>query len=144
MNWASARECGAPGLGGMPSADCRIACDRYQRALDLWHGEPLADVDLLHGHPSVTGLARRRVETSLEYARAASTAGWHDQVLALLEDLAGREPLNEQVHARLMIALAGCGQQTAALAVYRDMRRPSTTSWECRPARTWPRRISWC
>src|ERR1700678_53184 len=69
----------AAGSGG----DREAACDRYQRALDLWRGEPLADVDLLHGHPAVTGLTRRRVETYVEYARAASAAGWHDQVLAL-------------------------------------------------------------
>jgi DNA-binding SARP family transcriptional activator/tetratricopeptide (TPR) repeat protein len=117
---------------GQLIADARAACARadyqggcglYQLALELWRGEPLADVDLLRGYPEVTGLARRRADTVVEYARVASAAGWHDRVLALLRELAGREPLHEQAHAQLMIALAGCGQQAEALAVYHDLRR---------------------
>jgi hypothetical protein len=80
-------------------------------------------VDLLCGHPAVAGLVRQRAETVVEYARVASAAGFHGRVLPLLRELAGHEPLNEQAHAQLMIALAGCGQQSEALAVYDDLRR---------------------
>jgi DNA-binding SARP family transcriptional activator/Tfp pilus assembly protein PilF/DNA-binding XRE family transcriptional regulator len=106
-----------------PKGDYEVACSLYQQALGLLRGDPLADVDLLRGHPAVAGLARQRAETVVEYARVASGAGGHDRVLPLLRDLAGREPLNEQAHAQLMIALAGCGQQAEALAVYHDLRR---------------------
>jgi RNA polymerase sigma factor (sigma-70 family) len=98
------------------------ACQGYERALGLWRGEPLADVELLRSHPAVTGLDRRRAEVVGEYARAACRAGAYDLVLGHLRELAAREPLNEAVHAHLMIALAGAGQQAAALAVYAGLR----------------------
>jgi DNA-binding SARP family transcriptional activator/tetratricopeptide (TPR) repeat protein len=109
--------------GARSSADNEAACGLYQQALGLWHGEPLADVDLLRGHPALAALARQRTEMVLEYARAACAAGWHGRVLSLLRELADQEPLNEQVHAQLMIALAGSGQQAEALAVYHDLCR---------------------
>jgi DNA-binding SARP family transcriptional activator/tetratricopeptide (TPR) repeat protein/DNA-binding XRE family transcriptional regulator len=105
------------------TGDYEGGCSPFQQALDLWRGHALADVDLLRGHPEITGLGRRRAEAVIEYARAASAVGWHDRVLAPLRELAGREPLNEQAHAQLMIALAGCGQQAEGLAVYHDLRR---------------------
>jgi DNA-binding SARP family transcriptional activator/tetratricopeptide (TPR) repeat protein/DNA-binding XRE family transcriptional regulator len=103
--------------------DDEAACGAYQQALDLWRGKPLADVDLLRAHPAVTGLAHQRAEAVIGYARVASGAGWHEQVLGLLRDLAGEEPLNEQAHAQLMIAMAGCGQQADALAIYQGICR---------------------
>jgi DNA-binding SARP family transcriptional activator len=99
------------------------ACELYARALGLWRGEPLADVDILRGHPAVIGLGQRRTEVVLKYAEAASAAGWHELVLPHLYELTHREPLNERAHAQLMIALAGDGQQAAAFGVYEDVRR---------------------
>jgi DNA-binding SARP family transcriptional activator/tetratricopeptide (TPR) repeat protein/DNA-binding XRE family transcriptional regulator len=113
---ASARSDGSRGDG-------KNACCLYEQALDLWRGEPVADVDLLRDHPEVLRLSRRRAEVVIEYARVASGAGWHERVLGPLRELAGREPLNEQAHALLMIALAGCGQQAEALAVYQHLCR---------------------
>lgn len=103
--------------------DCDGACGLYQDAVGLWRGEPLADVELLRSHPAVAGLARQRAAAVIEYAGVASAAGSHGRVLALLRELAAREPLNEQAHAQLMVALAGCGQQAEALAVYHSLRR---------------------
>jgi DNA-binding SARP family transcriptional activator/tetratricopeptide (TPR) repeat protein/DNA-binding XRE family transcriptional regulator len=105
------------------AADSAAACDAYARALSLWRGEPLADVDSLREHPAVTGLSLLRTEAVTGYAEAASAAGWHDRVLADLRELAAQEPLNERVHARLMIALAGSGHQAAALGLYDGVRR---------------------
>jgi DNA-binding SARP family transcriptional activator len=101
----------------------RMACELYARALDLWRGEPLADVEVLRGHPAVIGLAQRRAQVVLKYAEAASASGWHELVLPSLYELTHREPLNERAHARLMIALAGDGQQAAAFGVYENVRR---------------------
>jgi DNA-binding SARP family transcriptional activator/tetratricopeptide (TPR) repeat protein len=115
---------------GRLSADARAACSRgdveagcrlFERALELWRGDPLADVDLLRGHVEVVRLSWLRAELVTEYARVASGAGWHGRVLGALRELAAREPLNEQAHAQLMIALAGCGQQAEALAVYHEL-----------------------
>jgi DNA-binding SARP family transcriptional activator/tetratricopeptide (TPR) repeat protein/DNA-binding XRE family transcriptional regulator len=117
------RQLAAEARAARSGADNAAACDLYQQALELWRGEPLGDVDLLRGHPALTGLARQHSELVLEYARAAIAAGWHDRVLGLLRELADHEPLNEQAHGQLMIALSGSGQQAEAFTVYHDLCR---------------------
>jgi DNA-binding SARP family transcriptional activator len=92
-------------------------------ALALWRGEPLADVSVLQGHPAVTGLAERRAAIVMEFAAAACGIGWHDEAVPHLRALAADDPLNERVHARLMIALAGSGRQAEALRIYERLRR---------------------
>jgi DNA-binding SARP family transcriptional activator len=105
------------------SGDLTAACEAYARALELWRGEPLSDVDALRDHPAITRLNQQRAEAVTGYAEAAAAAGWHDRVLMPLQELTGREPLHERAHARLMIALAGSGQQAAALRLYEALRR---------------------
>jgi DNA-binding SARP family transcriptional activator len=105
------------------SGDAAAACRLYAQALGLWRGEPAEGARVLRGHPAVTGLARRRVEAVLGYADAACRVGWYQRVLALLEALARELPLEERVHARLMVALAGAGQQAAAIEVFEALRR---------------------
>jgi DNA-binding SARP family transcriptional activator len=58
----------------------------------------------------------------LRYAELACTLRQYRRVLPLLQALAAAEPLNESVHARLMIALVGTGQQAAAIRIYEDLR----------------------
>jgi DNA-binding SARP family transcriptional activator len=99
------------------------ACGDLEQALGLWRGEPLADVDVLQDHPALVGLAEERRAATLEYADAASSAGWHDRTLPYLRVLARRDPLDEAVHARLVIALAGAGRQAEALRIYRELQR---------------------
>jgi DNA-binding SARP family transcriptional activator len=99
------------------------ACELYARALELWRGEPLADVTALASDPAVLDLGHQRADLVLKYADAAFQAGRHDQVLRPLRGLYHREPLNERVAARLMIALAGSGCQADALCVYDQVRR---------------------
>jgi DNA-binding SARP family transcriptional activator/DNA-binding XRE family transcriptional regulator len=96
-------------------------CDDLEQALGLWRGEPLADVGVLQDHPALVGLAEARTAATLEYADAASSAGWHDRALPYLRVLARRDPLDEAVHARLVIALAGAGRQAEALRTYREL-----------------------
>ena len=110
------------------------ACTFYEQALDLWQGEPLADIDALRGHPAVAGLARQWAAAVEEYADAASGQGWYSRVLAPLRALAGREPLHERAHARLMIALAGSGQQAAALEVFDGVRHRLDDQLGVRPS----------
>jgi DNA-binding SARP family transcriptional activator/DNA-binding XRE family transcriptional regulator len=105
------------------AGDATAACGLYESALKLWHGEPLADVDLLRGHLALADLARRHAAVVMEYAEAASAAGSHEGVLPRLEALARTEPLNERIHAQLMIALASTGRQAAALKLHEDLRR---------------------
>jgi DNA-binding SARP family transcriptional activator/tetratricopeptide (TPR) repeat protein/DNA-binding XRE family transcriptional regulator len=103
--------------------DAAAACELYVQALSLWRGMPLADLDLLSAHPAVTGLARRRAEVVTDFAETAVGAGLPDRALLHIRALADSDPLDERAHAWLMLALAGTGQQAAALAVYDRLRR---------------------
>jgi len=98
------------------------ALEWYEHAVGLWRGEPLADVDVLRNHPGVTALRQELSGVLLRYAEVACALGRHDRVIPRLQALADAEPLNEPAHARLMIALAGSGQQAAAIQVHEDVR----------------------
>jgi DNA-binding SARP family transcriptional activator len=96
-------------------------CARYQHGLAWWRGDPLADIGLLREHPEVQLLRQQRAAMIVDYADAACAAGEPGQVLPALHELAAADPLDEQVHARLMIALACSGRQAAALSVHRRL-----------------------
>lgn len=92
-------------------------------ALALWRGEALGGVpaDLLVEE-------RRRLDelrlTALEARIAADLAlGFERQVIAELETLVAREPLNERFRAQLMLALYRSGRQADALTAYAAARR---------------------
>jgi DNA-binding SARP family transcriptional activator len=102
--------------------DDATAAECYERAVSLWRGEPFADVDILRGHPGITALRQELVGVLVRYAETACALGQYHRVLSRLQGLASVEPLNEPVHARLMIALAGSGQQAAAIRAYEEVR----------------------
>jgi DNA-binding SARP family transcriptional activator len=124
----AAREAAAK---GKPAQALRL----YEQALSVWRGEPLADLDALRGDPAVIGLNRQLATTVVEYAAVAGSMGAHERALAPLQALADREPLNERAHSCLMIALAGCGQQAAALDSYDKLRRRLDDQLGVRPGR---------
>lgn len=103
------------------AGDEAAACELYERALGLWRGQPLDDIDVLRDHPAVTGISRRRAAVVAEYADAAAGAGLADRVIGHLEALAARDPLDERAHAQLMVTLAATGRQATALRVYQDL-----------------------
>jgi DNA-binding SARP family transcriptional activator len=104
------------------AGDAGQACRLYGQALRLWRGQALADLDLLRSYPAVARLDRRRADVVIEYADAAETAGLPEDAIRQLWVLAGREPLDERAHARLMTALVATGQRAAALRVYEGLR----------------------
>jgi DNA-binding SARP family transcriptional activator len=81
------------------SGDAAAACELYAEALGLWRGEPLADLDLLSGHPAVVSLDRRRAAVVNDFAETAIGAGLPDRALPHLESLVERDPLDERAHA---------------------------------------------
>jgi tetratricopeptide (TPR) repeat protein len=99
------------------------ACHQFEQALELWEGEPLADLDVLAGHQAVADLTALHASVITEYAQIASEAGLAGKVLPHLRALAEREPLNEHAHAHLMVCLAAIGEQARALRVFEDLRR---------------------
>jgi DNA-binding SARP family transcriptional activator len=116
------RDLAARAAAARAGGDDVAAAECYEHAVGLWRGEPLADVDVLCGHPGITALKQELAGVLLRYAEVACALGQHDRVIARLRALADAEPLNEPAHARLMIALAGSGQQAAAIGVHENVR----------------------
>jgi DNA-binding SARP family transcriptional activator/transcriptional regulator with XRE-family HTH domain len=116
------RDLAARAAAARMAGDDLAAVDLYQRAVGLCRGEPFADVDVLSGYPGVTALRNELTDALLGYAEVACVLGQPQSVLPRLQALADAEPLNEPAHARLIIALAGSGQQAAAIGIYEDLR----------------------
>jgi DNA-binding SARP family transcriptional activator/DNA-binding XRE family transcriptional regulator len=116
------RDLAARAATAQASGEFTIAAELYEDAVGLWRGDPFADVDALRTHPRVTALKQELARVLLMYAEVACTLGQPYRVLPRLQALADAEPLNESAHARLIIALAGAGQQAAAVRVYHDAR----------------------
>jgi DNA-binding SARP family transcriptional activator/tetratricopeptide (TPR) repeat protein len=105
------------------SLDPAAAHDLLDRALGYWRGPVAADlVGGLRQHPAAVAVAGRRLACVLRYADLAIGLGHHGQAVARLQALAGDEPLHEGLRARLMLALAGSGQQAAALDLFAELR----------------------
>jgi tetratricopeptide (TPR) repeat protein/DNA-binding SARP family transcriptional activator len=94
------------------------ACDLFEQAMRVWRGDPVEDIGVLRTHPAAVALAGERLAVALEYADRAKAAGRNDMVLPHIKTLAATNPLDERLHAALMIALAGGGRQAEALRVY--------------------------
>jgi DNA-binding SARP family transcriptional activator/tetratricopeptide (TPR) repeat protein/DNA-binding XRE family transcriptional regulator len=94
----------------------------YEQALDCWRGPVLSGMPaMLRQHPAALAAERRRLQVALEYADAALAEGCCDA--ERLHRVAEADPLHEGLHARLMLALAGDGQQAASLRVFDELRR---------------------
>ncbi|MGW4058285.1 BTAD domain-containing putative transcriptional regulator [Amycolatopsis sp. NPDC004747] len=98
--------------------DVEGAFRALDEAMGCWRGPVLAGHDALQQHTTVAALSRRRLSAALAHADAGIALGRHDEVVAQLETVRDDEPLHEGLHARLMVALAGSGQQAAALALF--------------------------
>ncbi|GAA1972818.1 tetratricopeptide repeat protein [Amycolatopsis minnesotensis] len=96
----------------------------YAEAVRCWRAPLLADLpDAVRGHPVTTAVTNRRVGTVLRYADLALRQQRGGEVVEQLTMLANEEPLHEDVHARLMLALAASGRQAAALRLFGVLRR---------------------
>jgi DNA-binding SARP family transcriptional activator len=93
-------------------------------ALELWRGEPLADVDSeLLREREVPFLAELRMQALQTRLDADLHLGFHSRAAAELYKLTAAYPEREQLHARLMLALYLSDRQAEALAAYRHARR---------------------
>jgi predicted ATPase/DNA-binding SARP family transcriptional activator len=97
--------------------------DLAERALALWRGPALADLDR-HGlaDAAAVRLAVRREAVAALHVEARLRLDGADAVLADLASRHAADPLNEPDAARYMRALAASGRRADALAVYEDVR----------------------
>jgi DNA-binding SARP family transcriptional activator/tetratricopeptide (TPR) repeat protein len=108
---------------GQQSPDAAHGARCLEDALILWRGRPMAD---LAGLPWLEDQAGRLDLLGLHVRRALFDArlavGDHAALVPDLEQMAADHPLDEQIHAQLILALYRTGQQADALAAYRRLR----------------------
>ena len=125
------------GQAALTARDVDTALARWRAALDLWRGEPLADVTrTAQLTADVAGLAERRLQVAEQWADVALDAGRANEVTTELTALVRVDPLREQLWAQLMLAHHQAGRPAAALAAYRDACRVLAAELGVPPGRT--------
>ncbi|MFC4562784.1 BTAD domain-containing putative transcriptional regulator [Nocardiopsis mangrovi] len=107
----------------LEDGDAHRAADILREALALWSGPVLANVScgpLLRGYAA--HLEERRI-TALELRISADIRiGRHRELIPELKSLVSAHPLNEWLHAQLIIALNTTGRRGEALRAYQELR----------------------
>ncbi|MFI0977647.1 BTAD domain-containing putative transcriptional regulator [Streptomyces sp. NPDC021093] len=111
----------------------RAAFEFAALAQQGWRGPVLSAEPLLAEHPAAIAANRRRIENLLLYADLALKFEQPGLVVSALRAAAEDEPLHEGVQARLVLALASCGQQAEALRVFSAVSRRLDTDLGLRP-----------
>jgi DNA-binding SARP family transcriptional activator len=89
-------------------------------ALDLWRGEPLAELAYEpFAQTEIARLEELKLSLQEEYAEAELALGRHAEIVGELESLVRTHPLRERLRGQLMLALYRSGRQADALEVYR-------------------------
>jgi predicted ATPase/DNA-binding SARP family transcriptional activator len=105
------------------------------RALPLWRGEALADLDgdaVIAQRKQLGEVRVAAVELEIEVELAL---GEHERLAGTLEQLVREHPYRERLRAQWMLALYRCGRQADALAVYRETARRFEDELGIRPGR---------
>ncbi|GAA3694725.1 hypothetical protein GCM10022238_08780 [Gordonia hankookensis] len=114
---------GQEGLQAIRS-DPAVGADLLRRALDLWRGEPLAEIaDIADYEPELVRLDEMRSELTESAADAFRTVGEHRRAVAMLTPLCTRHPYREGAARSLARALREDGRTADALAAIRRLRR---------------------
>ncbi|MGW4029204.1 BTAD domain-containing putative transcriptional regulator [Streptomyces sp. NPDC004838] len=105
---------------GRPDSAVREFAD----ALGQWRGPVAQGVgETVRAHARFAGVEREIVRAMATAADLALRHGGAAQILPSLRRAAVLAPLDESLHARLVLCLAAVGAQTEALAVYETVRR---------------------
>jgi DNA-binding SARP family transcriptional activator/Tfp pilus assembly protein PilF len=113
----------AKGRTLLAAGDAAGAAGCLARALELWRGQPLANVgDLAWARAEAARLGEARLAAVECHVQARLDCGDASELIADLEALTGDHPLRERLWALRMLALYRCGRQAEALAVYQQLR----------------------
>ena len=96
----------------------------FERALDLWRGEPLDGLLLTPAlHAELTRLVERRATVVEQSIGAKIELGMLGGIVGDLRRFVSQHPLRENAWARLMLVLYQSGRQAEALQSYLDARQ---------------------
>jgi DNA-binding SARP family transcriptional activator len=126
----------AEGQRALAVGDDALAADLLMQAQALWRGPALADVPagpiLL---PQVKRLQESRLTTEERSIEARLRLGKHQEVLSDLAGLTAEHPLDENLHALMMVALHRSGRRQEALRVFHQLRSGMIETLGLEPAR---------
>ncbi len=100
------------------------ATELFAEAMALWRGQVAAGVpDRIRTQPVFLSVAREQLVAARRAATAAlASPPVSEDIVTGIQRLADVNPLDEDLHAALVLLLAATGQQADALATYRTMR----------------------
>jgi len=100
------------------------AGERYRAALELWAG-PVATGCPRHvtEHPLFAAVEMEYLQALRETVDVLADAELPEEVVSALREASGRDPLDESLLARLVLALGSTGRQAEAFTVYETARR---------------------
>lgn len=101
----------------------QAAVGRFDEALALWRGPPLADLAYeAFAQAEVNRLDERRLTVQEDRIDALLAAGRHAEVVGELEALVEQHPLRERLRGQFLLALYRSGRQSEALEAYASAR----------------------
>ncbi len=116
------RELAARARSARSAGSLADAASCFERALEWWRGDPLADLTTLRAYPLVVALDDEWITSVIDYADVCEALGRSHHAVGRLRAAATRHPLDERLHSRLMVALAMAGHRSGAMQVYRAVR----------------------
>lgn len=112
------------GKRAVATGRAETAVHHFGAALALWRGPVAMGIPAsARTHLQFAGVERELVGTSQMAADAALLCGRTAEVLPALRRAASLDPLNEPLHARIVLSLEACGLRAEALDAYEDTRR---------------------
>ncbi|WP_086732566.1 AfsR/SARP family transcriptional regulator [Streptomyces glaucescens] len=120
---ARLREILAEARAARDSGDLAAAVSAWSRALELFHGDPLAAVPGPFAEAERLRLAELRLASVHDKAECQLRLGRHSEVVGELFALSETHPHNESLAALLMRALYAGNRQADALSVFAKVRR---------------------
>lgn len=102
--------------------DQDLAVGLFQKALDLWRGNPLEDVRYEnYAQDEIRRLTAARLDVVEDRAGALLIVGRHVEVISELESVVKDNPTRERATELLMLALYRAGRQADALRAYQGV-----------------------
>jgi DNA-binding SARP family transcriptional activator len=111
-------------LGAATGARREVAVEALRSALALWRGDVLADLgEVIADLPEVQAVRSRRRQAVVLAAGLAEGRADNAALVPQLRQTAELAPLDEEIHAALVVALHRCGRRADALRAFHAIRR---------------------
>ena len=118
----------------LPPDGADRAAALLREALDLWRGEPLADLAFeSFAAPAIARLQELRLAAIEARIDADLALGRSAELVGELDGLVVEHPLREHLHGQRMLALYRAGRQREALDAYRELRRALVDAFGIEP-----------